>query len=245
MMESSTMLDRLAMRTRPEGTPVMEQNWENLLFLHWPIEPSVVRALVPEQLELDTFEGKAWISITPFALSGLRLFSMPPLPGMDAFDELNVRTYVHFKGMPGIYFLSLDASKLIPAFAARLFFMLPYHAAEIEFNNSGREFLFELKRASGKEARFMARWQVGQRLRAPDLESLAFFLVERYCFFTQKAGVVNITRVYHHPWILDEALEVKVQSSMLQAVGLPDPTERPLAHFSQHLNVAVWAPRVA
>src|SRR5687767_11115562 len=115
-----TSLDRLAMRARPEGSPVMHQNWENLLFLHWPIDPVAIRPLIPEGLEIDTFDGKAWIGITPFALTGLRVLSMPPIPGLDLFIELNVRTYVQYKGVPGIWFFSLDVSKLIPVLAARM-----------------------------------------------------------------------------------------------------------------------------
>src|SRR5689334_21931376 len=104
-------MDRLAMRARPEGKPVMEQNWEQILFLHWSVDPAFIQARIPPQLEVDTFEDKAWIGITPFRVSGLHLMSLPPIPGLDSFNEINVRTYVHHKGKPGVWFFSLDASK--------------------------------------------------------------------------------------------------------------------------------------
>src|ERR1041385_3822856 len=113
-MKQSGELDRLAMRSRPHGSPVMHQNWDNLLFLHWPIEPEALRPLVPAELQIDTFENQAWLSMSPFALTGLRMLSLPPIPGLNSFLELNVRTYVHRNGIPGIWFFSLDASKLIP-----------------------------------------------------------------------------------------------------------------------------------
>src|SRR5881296_4376481 len=112
-MGTAVSLDRLAMRARPQGSPVMYQNWGNLLFLHWPIDPTSIRPLIPEELEIDTSDGKAWLGITPFAMTGVRFVALPPVPGLESFLELNVRTYVHFKGMPGIWFFSLDASKLI------------------------------------------------------------------------------------------------------------------------------------
>src|SRR5919197_218550 len=114
-METTHAIDRLAVRSKPPGTPVMHQTWQDLLFLHWPIDPIALRPLIPAALDIDTFEGQAWIGITPFALTDLRVTAMPPIPGLSSFDEVNVRTYVVHNGTPGIWFFSLDASKLIPA----------------------------------------------------------------------------------------------------------------------------------
>ncbi len=241
-MSSSVSMDRLAMRSRPEGSPVMHQNWENLLFLHWPVDPALVRPLIPEPLEIDTFEGKSWIGITPFALSGLRLLSLPEIPGLDSFLELNVRTYVHYKGMPGVWFFSLDASRTIPVMAARLLFQLPYHSAEMKFVSDGDAFAFSSRRSGNPAAQFRAGWRSGQRLRAPDLESLAFFLVERYALFAVTGHQISMTRVYHAPWILDEAILQSWESTLHSATGLPEPGSEPLAYFSRMQKVDVWAP---
>lgn len=241
-MGANIALDRLAMRARPPGSPIMEQNWNKFLFLHWPVEEHLIRPLVPAALELDTFDNSAWIGITPFDLSGLRLYPMPPIPGVSAFEEINVRTYVHHRGRAGLYFFSLDASKLLPALAARVFYQLPYYAADIEYSDSNGEYLFDSKRSLSPSTRFQARWKRGVRLRAPDTESLAFFLVERYCFFTETAGVVSMTRAYHSPWILEEAVLHSWDSTMLKALGLPESTNPPLTHFSEGVNVKVWPP---
>src|SRR6185295_18876721 len=141
-MNTSIALDRLAPRGRPAGSPMMQQNWENLLFLHWPIAPAVLRPLIPAALEIDTCDGQAWIGVTPFAVTGLRVLSLPAVPGLNSFFELNVRTYVHYRGMPGIWFFSLDASKLLPAVAARAVFDLPYFKAEMTFTSTANEFRF-------------------------------------------------------------------------------------------------------
>jgi uncharacterized protein len=230
------------MRARPAGSPVMEQNWNRILFLHWPVEAGLVRSLVPAELEIDTFDDSAWISITPFNLSGLRLYPMPPIPGISAFEELNVRTYVHYRGKPGLYFLSLDASKLLPALSARIFYQLPYYSADIDFTEVSGEYRFKSTRTLSPGTGFQAAWRRGVRLRAPDTESLAFFLVERYCFFTAHAGQVSLTRAYHAPWILEEAVLEDYQSTMIQAAGLPEPARPSLAHFSEGVNVQLWPP---
>jgi hypothetical protein len=221
----------------------MEQVWEDLLFLHWPIEEELMRPLIPRGLDIDTFEDKAWIGITPFRLTGLRLMSLPSIPGFNEFNEINVRTYVLHNGKPGIWFFSLDASKVIPAIGARVFFGLPYYSAEIKLLKAEREFRFEMRRNLSSEAHFRAQWTQGVRLRAPDTDSLGFFLVERYALFTSAVGRLNMTRLYHHPWILDEVTKVSYESRLITALGLPEPKSEPLAHFSSSpLTVQVWAP---
>ena len=244
-MGTNVAIDRLAMRAKPPGMPVMHQEWDDLLFMHWPVSADLLRPLVPATFELDTFEGQTWIGITPFALRNLHLTSLPPVPGLNAFDELNVRTYVLYNGVPGIWFFSLDASKLVAVVAARVFFMLPYHRASIEFSAEAGSHHFKLHRSTTPEAEFEAVWHVGLRLRAPDLESLAFFLVERYCYFAINNGQVFQTRIYHAPWILDEALLQTHRSTMISAAGIPEPASEPLAHFSRHLAVEIWPPTPA
>ena len=96
----------------PGGRWIMLQTWLDLLFAHWPIDPQLMRALVPPQLPLDTFEGNCWLAVTPFHMSGIRVRGLPALPGLSRFAELNVRTYVTLDGKPGVFFFSLDAASL-------------------------------------------------------------------------------------------------------------------------------------
>jgi uncharacterized protein len=230
------------MRAKPRGTPVMQQNWRNLLFLHWPMDPEVLRPFIPESLELDTFEGKAWIGITPFHLEDLRPLMLPPVPGLSEFHECNVRTYVQHQGRPGIWFFSLDASKLLPALAARFFFMLPYFPSNIRYTQKNGRFSFSLRRNGPPPAELKVSWTTGVRLRDPDKDSLAFFLVERYCAFAVEANTVYKIRIYHPPWILDEASVELRASSLISSLGLPGPAGEPLAHFSTGVEAQIWPP---
>ncbi|HEV2318483.1 MAG TPA: DUF2071 domain-containing protein [Verrucomicrobiae bacterium] len=239
---ANATLDRITIRLRPPGAPVLLQNWENLLFLHWHFEPHIIRPLVPNELELDLFDNKAWIGISPFALTGLRLPSLPPIPGTNSFFELNVRTYVHFKGKPGIYFFSLDASKTIPTLAARFFYFLPYFKARMTFSTHDGEFIFASERSASK-AEFFAKWKMGKDLGEAPTHSLEFFLVERYAFFVKSGARVYIVRVHHAPWTLHEAAVQSCRSTMIEAAGIAEPASTPLAHFSRFLAVEVWEPQ--
>src|SRR3954453_16381426 len=115
----------------PAAPWAMGQTWEHLLFAHWRVDPEELRRLLPEGLELDTHDGEAWLGITPFRLTGLRLRGTLPLPRLSAFHELNVRTYVVADGKPGIWFFSLDADHRLAVLGARRLYRLPYHRARM------------------------------------------------------------------------------------------------------------------
>ncbi|HZV34149.1 MAG TPA: DUF2071 domain-containing protein [Verrucomicrobiae bacterium] len=237
-------INRLAIRERPSTGPVMLQNWENLLFLHWQIDPSLIRSLVPNELEIDTFDDQAWIGVTPFAMSGVRFNHLPAIPGLSSLLELNVRTYVHHDGVPGVYFFSLDASKAIPVIAARVLYAAPYFKADMHFARDGSAFDFRSKRFDAS-AEFSARWTVGKHLGEATLDSLEFFLVERYGFFVKDGGKLNLVRIHHRPWELEEATVLSHRSTMISRLGIRQPDAPPLAHFSRFLNVEIWEPRAA
>jgi uncharacterized protein YqjF (DUF2071 family) len=105
----------------------MAMTWHDLLFAHWPLPTEALAPLLPDGVELDLFDGEAWLGIVPFRMSGVRLRRLPPLPGTGAFPELNVRTYVRAGGKPGVWFFSLDARSALAVAIARAWFRLPYH----------------------------------------------------------------------------------------------------------------------
>src|SRR5215216_5561646 len=115
----------------PNRPWVMAMQWHDLLFMHWPVHASVLRPYIPPALELETFDGTAWLGITPFRMEGARPRLFPPLPWFSAFPELNVRTYVTAEGKPGVWFFSLDASNPLAVRGARYLFHLPYYDASM------------------------------------------------------------------------------------------------------------------
>src|SRR2546423_13863753 len=104
----------------PQKPWIMVQRWHDLLFAHWEITADKLRHLVPSQLELDLFQGRAYVAVTPFHMSGIRARWLPPLPGLSRFPELNVRTYVRYQGVSGGWFFSLDAANPPAGWGARL-----------------------------------------------------------------------------------------------------------------------------
>ena len=116
----------------------MGQSWLDLLFVHWPLPAATLRPLVPAGIPIDTFDGKAWIGVTPFEIVGAHLRSVSPLPWLSRFPELNVRTYTTIGGRPGIWFFSLDAASRAAVVAARRTYRLPYRHASMAISRAGR-----------------------------------------------------------------------------------------------------------
>jgi uncharacterized protein YqjF (DUF2071 family) len=238
--------DRLAVRARPSGWPIMYQHWGKLLFLHWSVPAESLRPLIPDPLVIDTFDGAAWIGITPFTMWGMRPAFLPPISFLSESHELNVRTYVHLDGVPGIWFFSLDASNPIATLGARITFHLPYFNARMSLERRDRALRFASRRSHphATPAEFEAAWTVGDRLPPSEPGSLEFFLTERYALYSAWGDALYRARIFHWPWPLHEAYLLSFQSTMLKSQGLPTSGEGPLLHQQgEPLKVKVW-PRV-
>ena len=216
----------------------MYQSWGELLFVHWPVLAQSIRPLIPEPLSVDTHEGVAWIGLTPFTMGGVRPVFAPSLPLLSESHELNVRTYVHLDGVPGVWFFSLDANNRVAVLGARLAFHLPYFGASMSYERRDRTIRFTSRRPDRRSApaEFEAAWRVGDELGEARPGSLDFFLVERYCLYSAHRGRLCRARIFHRPWTLRSASLLSCRSTMLESQGLPAPGGEPL-------RVRVW-PRI-
>jgi hypothetical protein len=234
--------ERLALRERPRGLPIGQMNWGKLLFMHWPIAPEALRPLIPERLTIDTFDGAAWIGVVPFTMWGVRPTFVPPIPGLSRFHELNVRTYVHLNGVPGVWFHSLDAASALAVWGARTFFHLPYFNARMSLKQESDRIVYASERTHKRAtpARFQATWKIGDALPTSEPGSLAFFLTERYCLYAARGAKLYRMRIFHPPWPLRRAELESYDSTMIEAHGLPTPDSSPLLHYAEALHVEGW-----
>ena len=220
----------------------MRQWWGKLLFMHWPVEVSALRPLVPPQLSIDTFDGQAWVGVVPFKMWGVRPYFTPPVPGLNSFLELNVRTYVHHRGVPGVWFLSLDIDSPFARWGGRQFFFLPYHNAAMSLGQRENFIDYASDRPAGDApaAGFHAGWTIGEHLPPAEPDSLEFFLTERYCLYSSFREQLYRCRVFHDPWPLRAAEVSSHESTMLEAAGLAQPLGEPLLHYAEELKVDIW-----
>jgi uncharacterized protein len=224
----------------------MRQVWHDLLFAHWRVSLEALRVAIPSPLEIDTFEGRAWLGIVPFRMSGVRFKGLPPVPGTSAFPELNVRTYVKLGGKPGVWFLSLDARSRVAVAVARRLFNLPYFFARMKVQASDTKIIYTSKRKDDKAppAELAGSYgPVGEVfLAAPG--TLAHFLTERYCLYALNEGKIYRTEIHHAPWPLQPADASFAVNSMAEAHELRLPATPPLLYFAKRLEVQVWPSRM-
>ena len=236
---------------RPNGIPerpwVMGQTWEDLLFAHWRVDPAALRPVVPPQLPIDTYDGSAWIGVTPFVVTGMHARLTPPLPGTARFPEINVRTYTTIEGRPGIYFFSLDTSNRPAVEAARRVYRLPYFRSrfEVDRGDGGVELRSERVSSDGPPAACEVRYRPTGPVAAPAPGSFEQFACERYCLYTLDGeGRVLRGDIHHPPWPLQPAEAVFARNAMAAQVGLALEGE-PALHFARRQDVVFWLNRRA
>jgi uncharacterized protein YqjF (DUF2071 family) len=224
----------------------MRQWWGKLLFMHWPVAVSALRPLVPPQLSIDTYNGQAWVGLVPFKMWGVRPYFTPPVPGLSTFLELNVRTYVRHRGVPGVWFFSLDAHNRLAVRLARATFHLPYFDAEMSCHAADDEVHYRSIRThkGAPPAEFVARYGPSGRPFESGPGSIENFLTERYCLYSaDERGNVRRGEVHHQLWPLQPA-EAEVRTlAMTQQIGLKPPDTEPILHFARRLDVLAWLPR--
>ena len=221
----------------------MKQIWHDLLFAHWPVPVEQVRPLIPLPLQIDTYDGQAWIGVVPFRMSGIRPRWLPALPWISAFPELNVRTYVIADNKPGVWFFSLDAENPIAVAVARRWYYLPYFRARMSCREVGDGIAYESHRIhrDAPPAAFVGQYRpVGPVFQA-ERGSLVYWVTERYCLYV----VDSRQRLYrgeidHSPWPLQMAEAQFSTQTMTLPLGLPLPAAPALLHFSRRQEVRIW-----
>jgi uncharacterized protein YqjF (DUF2071 family) len=233
---------QLRERQRPPGqSPVMLQRWCHLLFIHWPFSPETVQKTLPLGLQVDTFNGNAWIGIVPFFMHGVRPAGFPSVPGISNFLELNLRTYVRDPAeRPGIWFYSLDANQALAVCIARTCFALPYEFAEMNAKVSQGEINYRSRRF-GSKASLHYCYRPTERLGEAKLGTLEFFLIERYRLFAHRRHKMLSGRVNHSPYQLRKAAVTEADPGLFALDGFDRPLKPPAhAIYSDRVDVSVY-----
>lgn len=231
------------MRARPSGPATMYQTWSLLTFLHWECDPSTLQSLLPEGITVDAFEGRAYVGLVPFTMSGIRVRGLPPIPGTVAFHETNVRTYVvNERGEPGVWFFSLDASSAVAVSVARAWYRLPYYWAVMEVSSCDGAVRYQSdRRRAGPD---VARCRVVAKAEGASFNAepgtLEFFLVERYQLFASSNGRLYSGQVHHEPYPIQRAVCVECEQTLTFDVGVDVPPVEPIAHFCAGVSVEVF-----
>jgi uncharacterized protein len=241
---SDPPIDRLAPAQRPDRRVVMYQSWRSLLFLHWEVDPDALRPGLPAGLELDTFEGRAYVGLVPFTMLGIRPRFLPAVPWFSNFHETNVRTYVHVGGEnPGVWFYSLDAANPVAVALARSLFHLNYFNARMSLDHGDDG---TIRYRSTRRTPQTACPMTDVHARPTGTPSpaqpgtLDHFLLERYLLYSRSPRRLFRGQVHHSPYPVQGAEVLGLDESLLAAAGLKRPATAPLAHYAAGIDVEIF-----
>ncbi|GAA1670519.1 YqjF family protein [Kribbella yunnanensis] len=210
---------------------ILRQQWLDLTFLHWAVDPGEVARFFPPGTRPDVFEGRTYVGLVPFRMVGTGLPYGPAVPYFGTFLETNIRLYsIDDSGRRGVVFLSLDANRLAVVSIARAVFALPYRWARMTHTASG----------SGSGSTHTYR----SRLRRPGVavtalitvdtgpavptDPLADFLTARWGLHARRAGRTWYLPNHHPVWELHSATVTKLHMpGLFPSVGLPEPAGPP------------------
>ena len=241
---SSLAIDRHSPTLRPDGSPVMYQSWNKLLFLHWEIDPAELARLLPPGLTLDTFDGKAYVGLVPFTMSGVRPRGLPSVSWLSDFHETNVRTYVLDENSdPGVWFFSLEAANAIAVAIARSWFHLPYYYARMSLTTDREGWITyschrQFSKANAPGCHVVAR-PTGN-IEPARYGTLEHFLAERYILYALRRGRLAKGRVHHTPYPLQSAEIHSMTESLLSSAKIIRPDTPPIAHYASGVTVEVF-----
>ena len=234
-------------RTAPHRVraPVNLHEWKDITFLHWPFDPGVVAALVPDELDILTHEGAAWVSLTPF-LMRVRPPAVPTVPPGWQFPETNLRTYVRSRdGREGLWFLRMEVSALW--FVATLRILgLPYFHQRMGIRRSNGSIVYRSRpRSATGGGGHDVVVRPGEPLLPSRERALDRFVTARWVAFHRRGPILMRTPVEHGSWPLRSArVEGAVVVDVFRSAGLEAPGGPPVVHFSSGVTVRVGAPRV-
>ncbi|WP_152419153.1 YqjF family protein [Natrinema gari] len=235
-------------RASPTTPHVTSMTWRDGLFIHWPVDPDALRPHIPDQLTLEAWDGRAWLGVLPFVLTNVGVRGTPSITRL-AFGELNVRTYVRYRGHPGLFFFSIDVGNAFVAATVGRATRLPVYRARMQVGaTQANHVAFHSERQAGETAndvpaRFDATYHPDGEVVTADAGTLAHWLTARRRFYAPDAGTVLTGEIAHDPWPLQPATATIHENTMLSANDLPTPTGDPLVHYADEVSMAGSVPR--
>jgi len=253
MNDSTDNIDRIAPTRKPEGSPIGYQTWKDLTFIHWRVSAEEIQKLLPDALTVDTFDGSAWIGLVPFAMRNVRPWWSPVVPGISHFLETNVRTYVHKDGAdPGVWFLSLEASKSLAVRVARRFWKLNYYFARMSLQKDGRQIHYRSDRrwpqpvpASSDVTIQFPEEESERTCQTAAPGTFDHFLVERYYLYTTDSlenppkGRLYRGQVHHEPYRICHVDLLNCRDELLKQAGIATTNEPEHIAYSPGVDVDI------
>jgi uncharacterized protein len=219
--------------------------WLDLLFAHWPVDAASLADRLPPGFELETYGGEAWLGVVPFTMADVAPRGFPAIPGISRFPELNIRTYVRHRGVPGVWFLSLDAMSWPIVLGGRAVFHVPYVHARMSSRRQSGAIVYRSTRNERRRppTTFRASWRVTGPPSTSEAGSFDAWSTDRPRLFSVDGrGRVWRTEIAHAAWPLQPAVATIDAAALVATHGLTLPDTPPILRASTRLDVRAWLP---
>lgn len=204
----------------PKEAWIYYQEWNKAIFLHYQVDMADLERWIPDGLEIDTYEGRPWVSIVAFTMEKIRPKYLPSIAMISNFDEVNIRTYVRSGGKRGVYFLSIEGGKWLSCKIAKGLSQLPYRYSNIQrMNNRYQSW------NTTYNDRLDIKYKVGQQIN--EKNELDRWLTERYALFQDAGRYINAFEIHHVEWpLLDvQIISLDVDYPRFQSLFQEGPTK--------------------
>jgi uncharacterized protein YqjF (DUF2071 family) len=185
----------------------LSAQWRHLAMLNYEVDPRLLARFVPSGTELDTSNGKTFISLVGFRFLNTKLFGACSISLHTNFEEVNLRFYVRRREgsdlRRGVTFIREIVPRRAIAFVARTFYKENYIARPMAHN---------IRTLPNQSLAVEYKWRGGNRWNTISLEtqgnpeipladSAEQFITEHYWgYAAQPGGGCVEYRVAHPAW---------------------------------------------
>ena len=216
----------------PTGRWKFYQEWNNAIFLHWEVSLEALQNFVPKGFEIDTINGKPWVSLVAFNMEKIRPHCLPALAPISNFHEINVRTYVKYKGKQGVYFLSIEGGNPLSCKLAKAISGLPYR-----YSKMMRESNWYHSDNRDMKDQFIVNYDCGERIKKKT--NLDKWLTERYALFVDVGHNDYKYEIHHVEWPIQKLFLNQIEVNYNRFKSLINNTPD-LMHYSKGVEVIAW-----
>lgn len=195
--------------------------------LNFEIAPDVLQPHVPQGLELDLWQGKAFVTVVGLNFVTNKVFGMH-LPLLPSFEQVNLRLYVRKIAKEntrrGVVFIKEIVPMFVVSAVARLFFKQEYrvhpmgHKFEGASDGATQEKVIEYSwQHSNKWEKMVARSKGNFEL--PSKGSKEEFVVERYRGYVSHRNKIKEFQVEHPPWKIQQVYAASLDCDVGRLYG--------------------------
>ncbi|EIA09711.1 YqjF family protein [Flavobacterium frigoris] len=205
-------------------TIFLKANWENIIMANYEIDPEILLPYLPKGVELDLYDGKAYVSLVGFMFKKTKLFNVA-IPWFGTFEEINLRFYVirkeGDKWKRGVVFINETIPYPIVAWMANKLYKEHYTVVPTRHEISNKK----NKQKVNFEWLLNKKWnsiyvEATTESKAMKNQSLEKFIYEHYYGYT-KIDEHNTEeyKLQHPTWMVNEVLDYKIDCDFTAMYG--------------------------